>query len=226
MRRILLLVLLTLALPTVALVDGRRYRRGRALGTINAEYIARYHANHGHSQYLGGRGTPGHTWTDVPAPGPAPAGVPAPGRDQPPAPGPGRAAGRAWPTARRAATGTSTPATATTAACSSPWGPGGLRRQPACPTSRRPGSRPRWPSGSAPTPASAPGPTAAPLRLTPYPSSPPARRLLPTAAVDELLGVLLRSDPQQCDCGQKPQTGTTSTGMPLTTALPLSTSTR
>jgi len=64
MRRIMLLVLLTLALPTVALVTGAGTAGAGRSGTINAEYIARYHENHGHSQYLGGRGTPGHTWTE------------------------------------------------------------------------------------------------------------------------------------------------------------------
>ena len=62
MRRILLLALLTLALPTVALATGAGASGAERAPAINAEYMARYHANHGHSQYLGGRGTEGHTW--------------------------------------------------------------------------------------------------------------------------------------------------------------------
>lgn len=62
MRRILLLALLTLALPTVALATGSGTAEAGRAATINAEYMARFHTNHGHSQYLGGQGTPGHTW--------------------------------------------------------------------------------------------------------------------------------------------------------------------
>ena len=62
MRRIALLVLLCLGLPVAALatdVGSAEARRGQA---INAEYIARMHARHGHSQFRSGLGTAGHTW--------------------------------------------------------------------------------------------------------------------------------------------------------------------
>jgi hypothetical protein len=61
MRRIILLALLSLALPLLALVDQSAAASGHG-PTINAEYIARMHARHGHSQFRGGLGTPGHTW--------------------------------------------------------------------------------------------------------------------------------------------------------------------
>lgn len=60
MRRVLLLALLTLGLPAVALSSGIADAAGRPV--INAQYMARFHENHGHSQFLHGRGTPGHTW--------------------------------------------------------------------------------------------------------------------------------------------------------------------
>ena len=60
MRRLLLLALLTLALPMLAAVDvSGAQEAGRS---IDAGYIARAHARHGHHQYRGGDGTPGHTW--------------------------------------------------------------------------------------------------------------------------------------------------------------------
>jgi len=62
MRRILLLTLLTLALPAVALATSAGPAGAGRSATINAEYIARHHADHGHRQFLGGQGTPGHTW--------------------------------------------------------------------------------------------------------------------------------------------------------------------
>ncbi len=63
MRRIVLLTLLTLALPAVALATGAGTAGAGRATTINAEYIARLHADHGHRQFLGGQGTAGHTWT-------------------------------------------------------------------------------------------------------------------------------------------------------------------
>ena len=62
MRRIVLLVLLSLGLPLAALVTGAGSASAGRGPTINAEYIARVHARHGHSQFRGGEGTPGHTW--------------------------------------------------------------------------------------------------------------------------------------------------------------------
>ncbi len=62
MRRILLLALLALGLPLLVALDvgPAEARRGAA---IDAEYMARVHARHGHSQFRNGQGTPGHTWT-------------------------------------------------------------------------------------------------------------------------------------------------------------------
>ena len=62
MRRIALLMVLALGLPTLALAtDTGAAEAGRG-PAINARYIARYHVQHGHRQYLSGRGTRGHTW--------------------------------------------------------------------------------------------------------------------------------------------------------------------
>ena len=61
MRRILLPALLTLTLPLVALVDVSAAAT-REARTIDAAYIARAHERHGHAQFRGGEGTPGHTW--------------------------------------------------------------------------------------------------------------------------------------------------------------------
>ena len=61
MRRLFALVLLTLGLPLLAMVDpGHGQESGSR--TIDAASMARLHARHGHSQYRGGEGTPGHTW--------------------------------------------------------------------------------------------------------------------------------------------------------------------
>ena len=62
MRRIVLLALLTIALPAVALATSAGTAGAGRSATINAEYIARLHADHGHRQFLDGQGTPGHTW--------------------------------------------------------------------------------------------------------------------------------------------------------------------
>ena len=62
MRRILLLAALTIGLAVVALATSSGTAGAGRAATINAEYIAGLHADHGHGQFLGGRGTPGHTW--------------------------------------------------------------------------------------------------------------------------------------------------------------------
>jgi hypothetical protein len=62
MRRIALLVLLSLGLPALALLANAGTADARRAEQINAEYIARLHQRHGHSQFRGGDGTPGHTW--------------------------------------------------------------------------------------------------------------------------------------------------------------------
>jgi hypothetical protein len=63
MRRIALLALLSLGLPLAAVVTGAASASAGHGPHINAEYIARAHARHGHTQFRGGEGTPGHTWT-------------------------------------------------------------------------------------------------------------------------------------------------------------------
>ena len=62
MRRIVLLALLSVALPALALVTGAASAEAHRSQTIDATYIARLHARHGHVQYRNGQGTPGHTW--------------------------------------------------------------------------------------------------------------------------------------------------------------------
>ena len=64
MRRIVLLALLTTALPVVALAAGAGTAGAGRSATINADYIARLHERHGHHQFLAGQGTPGHTWAE------------------------------------------------------------------------------------------------------------------------------------------------------------------
>jgi hypothetical protein len=63
MRRILLLAVLCLGLPLLAVVTGAGSAEAHRRPTIDAEYIARLHARHGHGQYRNGQGTSGHTWT-------------------------------------------------------------------------------------------------------------------------------------------------------------------
>jgi hypothetical protein len=63
MRRIALLALLSLGLPLLALATGVGTADAGRRATIDAEYMARVHARHGHTQFRGGEGTPGHTWT-------------------------------------------------------------------------------------------------------------------------------------------------------------------
>ena len=61
MRRIIPLAVLCVGLPLLALVTSAgATEAGR--GRIDAEYIARVHARHGHHQFRSGEGTPGHTW--------------------------------------------------------------------------------------------------------------------------------------------------------------------
>jgi Transglycosylase-like domain len=61
MRRIIPLAVLCVGLPLLALVTSAgATEAGR--GRIDAEYIARLHARHGHHQFRSGEGTPGHTW--------------------------------------------------------------------------------------------------------------------------------------------------------------------
>jgi len=62
MRRILLLALLCLGLPALALATDAGTAEAHRSPSIDAEYIARLHARHGHVQYRSGQGTPGHTW--------------------------------------------------------------------------------------------------------------------------------------------------------------------
>lgn len=62
MRRILLLALLSIALPALAVGTDLGSAGAGSAQAINAEYMARYHARHGHSQFRNGEGTPGHTW--------------------------------------------------------------------------------------------------------------------------------------------------------------------
>jgi hypothetical protein len=62
MRRIALLTLLVLGLPAVALFTNIGIADAHRGQAINAEFIARLHERHGHHQFRGGDGTPGHTW--------------------------------------------------------------------------------------------------------------------------------------------------------------------
>jgi len=61
MRRLFALALLTLGLPLLAMAD-RSVAQEAGRPAIDAEYMARAHARHGHTQYRNGQGTPGHTW--------------------------------------------------------------------------------------------------------------------------------------------------------------------
>ncbi len=63
MRRIALLLLLALGLPVVALTTGALSADAGGRATIDADYMARMHERHGHTQFRRGEGTPGHTWT-------------------------------------------------------------------------------------------------------------------------------------------------------------------
>ena len=63
MRRIALLLLLTLGLPAAALVADVGLADAHRGTPVDAEFIARLHQRHGHTQFRGGDGTPGHTWT-------------------------------------------------------------------------------------------------------------------------------------------------------------------
>jgi hypothetical protein len=62
MRRLALLLALTVGLPVAALATGALSADAASRGRIDAEFIARVHERHGHSQFRGGEGTPGHTW--------------------------------------------------------------------------------------------------------------------------------------------------------------------
>jgi hypothetical protein len=64
MRRIVLLVLLSIGLPAMALVSTAAAEAERGRVTIDASYIARLHAHHGHRVVVNGHGTPHHTWTN------------------------------------------------------------------------------------------------------------------------------------------------------------------
>ena len=88
---------------------------------------------------------------------PAPGARPLPGR---PRRRPAAASGTAWPSASPAATGASTPATATPAASSSPRAPGVPTAAAARPTTPAAPSRSASPSASGPPRAGAPGPPA------------------------------------------------------------------
>jgi hypothetical protein len=62
MRRIVLLALLSLGLPLLAFASTSASAAAHRGQPINAATMARFHERHGHTQFRGGQGTPGHTW--------------------------------------------------------------------------------------------------------------------------------------------------------------------